>query len=70
MGCICFNTSVPEIPLEHFDNDQNNLCEKDWYAIFTQISGENTDTTHNNTFRNTYRVQYVIYLKVQFDDTG
>ncbi|XP_052253480.1 uncharacterized protein LOC127859920 [Dreissena polymorpha] len=38
MGCICFNTSVPEIPLEHFDNDQNNLCEKDWYAIFTQIS--------------------------------
>ncbi|XP_052254317.1 uncharacterized protein LOC127860343 isoform X1 [Dreissena polymorpha] len=38
MGCICFNTSVPELPLEHFDNDQNNLCEKDWYAIFAQIS--------------------------------
>ncbi|XP_052253123.1 uncharacterized protein LOC127859657 [Dreissena polymorpha] len=38
MGCICFNTSVPEIPLEHFDNDQNNLCEKDSYAILTQIS--------------------------------
>ncbi|XP_052254316.1 uncharacterized protein LOC127860341 [Dreissena polymorpha] len=36
--CICFNTSVHEIPLGHFDNDQKNLCEKDGYAIFTQIS--------------------------------
>ncbi|KAH3702091.1 hypothetical protein DPMN_077093 [Dreissena polymorpha] len=37
MECLCFNTSVHEIKLGHWDNNQHSLCKIDWFAIFSQI---------------------------------